>query len=73
MSYNHKETVANLTPEQYQENLKWAVKSYRQALKETLVTCRGCKNNFRLFHLYRCWFCGCYFCSKCARKHFGER
>ena len=54
MSYNHKEAVKKLTPEQYQKNLNWAYKSYRQALKETLVTYRGCEKNFRLFHLYRC-------------------
>lgn len=71
--YNHKEIVANLTPEQYQENLKWAYKSYKQAFKGELVTCRNCKNKFKLHDLYRCWFCGSYFCRKCGKNHFGSR
>jgi len=73
MNYNHKEVIKNLTQEQYQENLNWAAKSYRQAIREELITCRGCNKQFRLFHLYRCWFCGTYFCHKCSIIHFGER
>jgi len=73
MNYNHKETVKNLSPEQYRENLNWAVKSYRHAIRDELIVCRGCKNYFKLCHLYRCWFCGSYFCSNCSKKHFGER
>ena len=71
--YNHKETVANLTDEQYKENLQWAAKSYRQAMKGLLVTCRGCGYNVELKLMYRCWFCGSYFCSGCAEGHFGSR
>ncbi len=71
--YNHKEAIANLTPEQYQENLNWVAKSYRQALRDELITCKSCKNDFKLIALYRCWFCGSYFCRKCSKGHFGER
>ena len=71
--YNHKKTVANLTPEQKSENLEWAMSGYRDAIKGNLVTCRGCKINFKLALLYRCWFCGSYFCSKCSKQHFGSR
>jgi len=56
MSYNHKEIVKNLTPEQYQENMKWARQSYRHAIRDELIECRSCKNYFKLCHLYRCWF-----------------
>ena len=71
--YNHKETVANLTPEQKTENWKWARKSYEQAATGQSVTCRGCGYSVELKLMYRCWFCGSYFCSGCAEGHFGSR
>jgi len=73
MTYNHKEAIENLTPEQYQENLEWAYKGLKQAIKRELVTCRGCKLDFNLYLLFRCYFCGSYYCSKCAQNHFGSR
>ncbi len=62
-----------LTEDQYLENLDWAAKSYRAALKKEPVPCRGCKQGFELIKLFRCYHCGSYFCPNCARDHFGER
>ena len=73
MPYNHKEAIRNLTPEERAENLKWAANGYRQANINKKITCRGCLRDFRLVHLYRCFFCGSYFCKACAANHFGSR
>lgn len=34
------------------------------------VTCR-CGGRFTAAMMYRCWFCGEYFCIKCSPAHFG--
>jgi len=73
MSYNHKETVKNLTPEQRKENIDWIIKTHRQAIRGRPVTCRGCEIDFELHLLYRCYFCGSYFCGACSENHFGSR
>lgn len=52
------------------EDMDWAARSYCQALKGSAVTCRGCREDFPLLMLYRCYHCGSYFCPKCARDHF---
>ena len=71
--YNHKETVKSLTNKEYKENIEWIRKTYLQAYKGKLVTCRGCNKSMKLYLLYRCWFCGSYFCRICAEKHFGKK
>lgn len=73
MSYNHQEALKNLTPQQRQENLEWVKKSYGQAMTGKPVTCRGCKKDFKLVMLYRCYFCGSYFCAICGKAHWGSR
>lgn len=35
------------------------------------VTC-GCGRRMAIECLFRCFFCGVWFCGKCAREHFGE-
>jgi hypothetical protein len=35
------------------------------------VTC-GCGRSMAIECLFRCFFCGVFFCEKCAREHFGE-
>ena len=73
MTYNHKHTVENLTQEEKDKNLLWVKKSYIQAIKGERITCRGCLKDFTLISLYRCFFCGCYFCKSCSTTHFGSR
>lgn len=35
------------------------------------ITCR-CKKTFPIQDMYRCLYCGVYFCLDCAEKHFGR-
>jgi len=62
-----------VTDEDCQENIDWAQRSYREALNNETVHCRGCKEKFSLLRLYRCFHCGSFFCPSCARVHFGDR
>ena len=73
MAYNHKKAVEDLTPEEYEENLQWVKDSYLQAYTGQKVTCRGCNRQFPLYALYRCFFCGSYYCRLCSKEHFGDR
>jgi len=72
MTYDHQAKVESLTEEEYNENMKWAFKSFSQATAGKLVTCRGCGKDFKLINLFRCYFCGSYFCRKCGKEHFKE-
>jgi rRNA maturation endonuclease Nob1 len=58
---------------EYQKNIDWASKSYGEAARSGIVTCRGCDNPFPLIKVFRCYHCGSYFCPACARNHFGSR
>jgi len=40
-------------------------------MSSALVTC-GCGRRMAIECLFRCFFCGVFFCPKCAREHFGE-
>ena len=73
MAYHHQNVVAALSDAQYRENMDWARTSYAYALNGEPVQCRGCWDWFDLHMLFRCWFCGSYFCPKCAHAHFGAR
>ena len=41
------------------------------SVHEVLVTCGCCKRHVPLWVVYRCYYCGVYFCKKCAGIHFG--
>lgn len=73
MAYDHMKAVDALSEDEYWENMRWLMKSQRQALDGVLITCRGCEEDFKPIALYRCFFCGCYFCARCSVEHFGER
>lgn len=83
--YDHKAERAKLTPEEYQETFMTMYRQFRQAYDAGVVDCAGklidektgetinCPERLMLIWVYRCWFCGKYFCPQCARKHFGDR
>lgn len=35
------------------------------------VRCGGCGRETGLLHAYRCYYCGIWFCERCAAGHFG--
>jgi len=74
-SYDHKAARAKQTPEQIYETLNINQKQYAQAMKELPIDCAGveCKRKRLLLHMYRCWYCGKYFCPICSKEHFGNR
>lgn len=41
------------------------------ALAETGVPCE-CGNSYPLRSMYRCLYCGIWFCERCAEIHFGK-
>jgi len=83
--YDHKAERAKLTPEEYNETIMTAQKQFGQAYDAGVVDCAGkitntetgeiedCPKRLMLIWVYRCWFCGKYFCEGCARAHFGDR
>ena len=73
--YNHKAARAKMTQSEINEIQQVVYHQFTQAMKEQPITCAGteCKRKRILLHMYRCWFCGRYFCPRCARMHFGDR
>jgi len=45
-------------------------KQLRQAIKGELVNCVDCQQERPLAKIYRCFFCGRYYCPACAKHHF---
>ena len=73
--YDHKAARAKMTDKENHEILLVAYNQYRQAVKGDPINCAGvgCERKRRLIHIYRCFFCGRYFCPVCSKEHFGER
>ncbi len=43
-----------------------------QVLDGEKITCAGCQQDFIFLHVFRCFFCGMYFCRRCRKDHFGR-
>ena len=83
--YDYKAEKANQTPEQRHEVMVSFAKQYSQAFDAGVIDCAGkrkhketgeifdCPKRLMLIWMYRCWFCGRWFCPVCAKEHFGER
>lgn len=39
---------------------------------KTTLQCAGCGRQMLLHNTFRCYFCGLYFCRRCAGLHFGR-
>ena len=37
------------------------------------ISCAKCAKRVSLFMLFKCLYCGLWFCKSCAERHFGER
>jgi predicted RNA-binding Zn-ribbon protein involved in translation (DUF1610 family) len=68
--YDHKKTVDSLSEEEYKGNLRKALDAYRYAKKHNKAICETCKREIDLASVYRCYYCGLYFCRRCAKIHF---
>ncbi len=45
---------------------------FQQAKSDNPIILCGCKHTIPLRFMYRCYFCGQYFCESCAPIHFGK-
>ena len=53
------------------KELEWFAKQFREAVDTDSITCE-CGRSIPLRFAYRCLYCGCYFCQRCAEEHFGK-
>lgn len=73
--YDHKAARANMTCQEKWEILDMVKKQYSQAATDKPIDCagEGCERKRVLLYMYRCYFCGRYFCPVCSKGHFGSR
>jgi len=46
-------------------------KQNRTSIKNTFsITCGCCQKPTPIYWLYKCFYCGVWFCHKCAKEHF---
>jgi len=45
------------------------LKQTREAMRTNTVTCT-CGVNKKAFQMYKCFYCGLFFCRICAKEHF---
>lgn len=64
--------IANAESEEDKRILREQCEDSVQSDRPNLVDCADCKDTFMLQLLFRCLYCGKYFCGPCAEKHFGE-
>lgn len=39
----------------------------------TWIDCGKCYSAYPLWKLYRCYYCGIWFCERCCPEHFGKK
>ena len=54
------------------EQMLVAKKQYTCAVRQQDIRCGTCNRPFRIERLYRCYYCGIFYCEHCAGKHFGK-
>ncbi|MDH5612233.1 MAG: hypothetical protein OEY66_07245 [Gammaproteobacteria bacterium] len=72
---------SNATPEQREQKLKWMheqIKFIKLQEKDniplvhTKIRC-GCLKLVNYLYMYRCLYCGVFYCKECAEEHFGYK
>ena len=58
------------TEKEKEEILTVVQEQYRQAMMEEFINCAGCNQERPVLKIYRCFFCGRYYCPTCAHWHF---
>ena len=73
--YNHKAERLKMSKEEVSTIMYIAYKQFKHASNNEPIDCAGdnCERRLILIHMFRCWFCGRYFCPVCAKGHFGDR
>ena len=60
------------TDDERAQKLELVAKQTKQVHSTGIVTCE-CGNTVKVYGLiYKCFYCGVWFCHKCAKRHFGE-
>ena len=69
--YDHDAARAKMSDEEKWEILLFAQNQYRQALNNNPIDCAGidCERKRFLIYMFRCFFCGRYFCPQCSKEH----
>lgn len=64
----HKQTIS----EEHKKTLiKIIQKQNRKVIRNTFkMPCACCQREARIEWLYKCFYCGVWFCHKCAEEHF---
>lgn len=79
MPLPHYESTA--TPEEKAKSLEWYGEQYRLIMDQhkngtpalfVKIRC-GCNKLIALTEMYRCLYCGVWFCKACAEIHFGKQ
>ncbi len=68
-------SLPGLPPEVIAENSRKLSAQLRRAMRasstEHKMSCVECGTEAKLYALYRCFECGCWYCQSCAGPHFG--
>ena len=48
--------------------VKQTIAAHKQS---AVISCGSCQKIINLARLYKCLYCGVWFCRRCAKKHFG--
>ncbi len=65
-------------PDQSQDKIEEARISLKRNLKvlhkhDAKLECFKCKKHLGFMYMYKCYWCGQYFCPACAREHFEQK
>ena len=41
--------------------------------QQIFITCCACNHRAVVWMMYRCLYCGCFYCKECGQIHFGQR
>lgn len=72
---------SNATPEQREQKTKWMydqIKFIKAQEKDEVPVARmkircGCHKLVNYLYMYRCLYCGIWYCKECAEEHFGYK
>ena len=72
---------SNATPKQREQTLKWVYTQMKFIkvqeideipLQHTKIRC-GCNKLVKFIYMYKCLYCGVWYCKECAEIHFGYK